>query len=274
MIYRPLTSRPFLSNRLYKEYRPCVRLEPYVSCYWMMEEEGKMAEEENAGAGIPIIPDTCVDVIVRVNHTKQKVTGYLCGLQDRPFSSTGRGQKDVVTSFAVRFYFWSAGLFFRLNWKEASNGQLELEALGKEWERLFAPFLSMTDMAERIAAVEAFLLKKLEEAAGNPALLNAVHQMLVSSGRTAVKEVCEYCCVSQRQMERLFLREVGLPLKRIAGLIRYQNVWRDLVTAERFDIHGAVYRYGYTDQAHLLKEFKKFHGMTPEEARAFALLNR
>lgn len=88
----------------------------------------------------------------------------------------------------------------------------------------------MIDMEERTAAVEAFLLKKLEEAAGNPALLNAVHQMLVSSGRAAVKEVCEYCCVSQRQMERLFLREVGLPLKRIAGLIRYQNVWRDLVT--------------------------------------------
>lgn len=59
----------------------------------MMAEEGKQAGEENAAAGIPIIPDTCVDVIVRVNHTKQKVTGYLCGLQDRPFSSAGKEQE-------------------------------------------------------------------------------------------------------------------------------------------------------------------------------------
>lgn len=252
------------------EFRPCKRLEPYVACYWMAAEEaGRKAE-----GSIPVIPDTCMDVIVRVNHTRQKITGYLCGIQDRPFPSAGGEREDTVTSFAVRFYFWSAGLFFHLNWKEASNGVIELEALGREWERLFEPFLFMAGMADRIAVAEAFLLKRLEEASWNPVLYNSVHRILESSGSATVREICEYSCISQRQMERLFSREVGLPLKRVAGLVRYQNVWRDLVTADHFDIHSAVYRYGYTDQAHLLKEFKRFHGMTPEEAKAFALRNR
>ena len=89
-----------------------------------------------------------------------------------------------------------------------------------------------------------------------------------------MKEICEYSCVSQRQMERLFLKEVGLPIKRIAGMVRYQNVWREMVSSKEFNIQDAVYRYGYTDQAHLLKEFRRFHGMAPEEARRIARENR
>ena len=89
-----------------------------------------------------------------------------------------------------------------------------------------------------------------------------------------MKDICEYSCVSQRQMERIFLKEAGLPIKRIAGMVRYQNVWREMAFREAFDIQDAVYRYGYTDQAHLLKEFRRYHGMAPEEARRIARLNR
>ncbi|MEY8531996.1 helix-turn-helix domain-containing protein [Blautia pseudococcoides] len=68
-------------------------------------------------------------------------------------------------------------------------------------------------------------------------------------GNISVKEICEYSCVSQRQMERLFLQNIGMSIKRTAGLIRYQNVWRDVVKQERFDVQDAVYRYGFSDQS-------------------------
>ena len=122
--------------------------------------------------------------------------------------------------------------------------------------------------------MEEFLLRKLVSMEWKPDLYNSIHRILASSGRISVKEICEYSCVSQRQMERLFLKEVGLPIKRIAGMVRYQNVWREMVSSKEFNIQDAVYRYGYTDQAHLLKEFRRFHGMAPEEARRIARENR
>lgn len=55
-------------------------------------------------------------------------------------------------------------------------------------------------------------------------------------------------------------------LKPLSSLFRYQHVWRDAVYSKNFCVQDAVFRYGYTDQAHLLKEFKKFHSVTTREA--------
>ena len=240
----------------------------------MEDEVPPERDGKEPGSPVLVIPDTCADIIVRINHTRQEISGFLCGIQDQPFHSVPHVSGDEVSCFAIRFYFWSAGLFLNLNYKETSNTTIGLEELGRDWSLLLEPFFYMTGMEERIAHVEKFLLKKLASIEWNPDLFNAVHRILASAGRISVKDICEYSCVSQRQMERIFLKEAGLPIKRIAGMVRYQNVWREMAFREAFDIQDAVYRYGYTDQAHLLKEFRRYHGMAPEEARRIARLNR
>ncbi len=42
------------------------------------------------------------------------------------------------------------------------------------------------------------------------------------------KKVCEYTSMCQRQMERLFMQNIGISIKRTADLVRYQNVLQDL----------------------------------------------
>ena len=37
------------------------------------------------------------------------------------------------------------------------------------------------------------------------------------------------------------------------------------------DRQDAVLKYGFTDEAHLLREFKRYHGMGLRKARALAL---
>lgn len=269
-LYKPLTSRPFLRNYSYKEYRPCAKLRPYIACYWEMNEENTK-EQVNE---VLVIPDTCLDIIVYINHTRGKVEGFLCGIQDKPFvsvqSEAARDSGEVVTSFAIRFPFWSASLFMKLNFKDTYNQNVELEALGQEWKMFFDTFLYHIDTEGRIGLSEDFLLKKLYETQGNAALFNSIQRILASSGREPIKEICLYSCVSQRQIERLFLLEVGLSPKRTANLVRYQNVWRAIASEQNVDIHDIALRYGYTDQAHLLNEFKRFHGVTPREAKRIA----
>ena len=102
---------------------------------------------------------------------------------------------------------------------------------------------------------------------------NAVDRILKNSGSISVKEVCGYASISQRQMERLFMQDIGLSIKRTADLVRYQNVWCDVVRQDVLNIQDTVYRYGFADQSHLLNEFKRFHGVTPRQAKELALLN-
>lgn len=270
--YQPLTARPFLSDQTYREYQPCLQLRPYIACYWRMDEG--MNTHEQKDSEVLVIPDTCMDIIILINHTRQTISGYFCGMQDEPALAATKESTDIITSFAIRFYFWSAHLFLNLDFKSVCNQKIGLEHLGKEWSQLFEPFFYINTMKERIAMVETHLLRKLNSLHKNPNLFNSIHQVLTAPGRVSVKDICLYSGVSQRQIERLFLQEVGLPLKRISNLIRYQNVWRDMVWSPQFDIQDAVYRYGYTDQAHLLKEFKRFHGISPKEANNIAIKNQ
>ena len=136
-----MTSRPFLSDGRYREYRPCELLRPYILCYWTMEDEVTPDRRgSEANAPVLVIPDTCADIIIRINHTRQEISGYLCGIQDQPFLSVPRISGDEVSCFAVRFYFWSAGLFLNLNYRDTSNATIGLEELGRDWRMLFEPF--------------------------------------------------------------------------------------------------------------------------------------
>jgi AraC-like DNA-binding protein len=85
-----------------------------------------------------------------------------------------------------------------------------------------------------------------------------------------VQEMCSYTVVSQRQLERLFLDYVGTTPKKISNLVRYQNVLYDLIYSNEFQVQDMVDKYKFTDQSHLLNEFKKYHSMTLKQAKNFA----
>ena len=79
--------------------------------------------------------------------------------------------------------------------------------------------------------------------------------------------------MSTRQLERLFHEYVGITPKKLSNLIRYQFLWRDILCEPDFDVIDAVYKYGYTDQSHLMREFKRYHSMDINSAKAVAFEN-
>jgi transcriptional regulator GlxA family with amidase domain len=60
------------------------------------------------------------------------------------------------------------------------------------------------------------------------------------------------------RLERMFAREVGLPPKTFARIVRFQGVLRG--AGDRTAIALAC---GYYDQAHLIRDFKEFAGEAP-----------
>lgn len=74
-----------------------------------------------------------------------------------------------------------------------------------------------------------------------------------------------------RQMERLFCEYIGITPKKLSNLVRYQCLWRDIVSQSRFNITDAVHKYGYTDASHLMREFKRYYFMNIRDAREMAL---
>ncbi len=267
--YRPLTSRPFLHDSTYAEYLPTEALRPYVSCIWT-SDGGENGEPET----VRVIPDTCLDIIIEINHTRQRINSRLCGLQDRTFMVEQGRAGDRVTSVAARFYFWSARLFLDASLGDTGNRVMELEEALPGCNREFEPLFYHRSDRERVSWLEGYLLEKLNTDRYNPNLYNSIDYILRTRGNATVRDICAGGCLSQRQMERLFQQNMGLPIKRIASLVRYQSVWSEIVRRDQFEIMDAVLRYGYADQAHLLNDFRRFHGIWPEQARQAALARR
>lgn len=268
--YHPLTARPFLKNKTYEEYLPCEPLRPYVYCFWSSETSGVSAADRQ----VRVIPDTCVDIIIDINYSRHTIKSRLCGIQDYTVMVEQEDGQEERIRFAVRFYFWAVKRFLDLDMSCLYNQSLDLELLITGCSCQFEELFYCNSLDERIVWMESYLLHRLNPEGYNSDLYNSIEYLLRSKGRAPVREICGYSTISQRQLERLFKQEIGLSIKRTASLVRYQNVWREVIQQDTFNVQKAIGSYGYADQSHLLNEFKRFHGLWPSQAKQEALKSR
>ena len=50
----------------------------------------------------------------------------------------------------------------------------------------------------------------------------------------------------------------------------YQYLWNEVIRTPGFRMLDGVSKYGYTDQSHLIREFKRYHTMDIRKAAAYA----
>lgn len=253
-LYRPAVGQP----RALREYPPCAALRPYVRCFW--QSDGK--------PGLLVVPDTCTDILFFVDQQRQTVEGYYCGLDQLPhFSTAGRNGGAV---FAIRFYAWAAALFSGDSLHATDGRAFPAEQHFPAVCRALAPaLLQYPDMPRRIAAAEQTLWACLRER-GPTLLPEALGEILRARGALSATALARELHISTRQLERLFAGQLGLGPKAMISLMRYQCLWQDLLRDPSFTVMDGVEKYGFTDQAHLLHTFKRYHGMTPAQARALA----
>lgn len=271
-IYRPLTATPFKRNSAYKEIEPCQAMQPYIRCFWGGECDGSSDTGTDESLEI-VIPDTCVDIIYRIDDVGNIITSDFCGINDRSFlfhKSQNVGYKTSV--FAIRFYAWTAYIFSEDSFAGTVNGRYDVGEryswLDRELRGHLAEPGNLTDL---IQLTESLLLKKLETARTNKLVDGVMSDILLYQGALEINQLSKKNFISSRQMERLFCEYIGMTPKKLSNLVRYQYLWKDIVSQRDFDIASAVYKYGYTDLSHMMREFKRYHSMNIREAREMAL---
>lgn len=248
----PVIARPFESG--YREYIPCGPLRPFIRCFWTSEGLGRWL----------VTPDLCSDIIFNIDD----FSAFFLGISDMPLYVS-----DVNRSFGIRFYAWTAILFLEDASKGTLNSSFELGENFRRMERELAPWVFDVETTEqRIALSERFLLKNIHER-HNGLFTQAMGEIFERRGACAAGEISKELHISRRQLERVFAEYSGLSPKKLAALVRYQYLWRDILTGHDFNAADKVLEYGYADQSHLLKDFKRFHTMSPKQAREFAFMN-
>ena len=243
--FHPLTSHPF-DREDCGETPPCSALRPYVRCFW-----GPVAQKPCL-----VVPDACADIIIRMDDGRIHMA--FCPVDNTPYM-TGWQHSCM---FGVRFYFWA------LPWW--TDGPFSEEAFPDLRGYLTREGFVEADHARRIRLMEAYLLRRMEKARVEGALLDGVDCLLRSHGRVQAREAAAHAAVSLRTLERMFRVRLGLSPKEAAEVIRYQTLWRRSLAPEGFDVQEQVEALGFCDQAHLLNTFRRYHGLPLREAVARA----
>lgn len=268
--YTPITATPYRHSEAYVEIEPCAALKPYVRCFW----GSKDIYTQSAGATVEnvVVPDTCMDIIFTVNYTDNSLSECFCGIDDRAFRVNGRNERsERLSVFAIRFYAWSAVLFAEESMRACRNFSGDASAYFSWLVRALEQELwEKAAIEEKVRLAEKALLWRMDWRREEPAFMEAVAEILSRRGVLRMHELARDIHVSDRQIQRVFRENMGVSPKTFASLVRYQNLWRDILVAPGRQIMDEVYLLQYTDQAHLCREFKRYHGMTIPQACALA----
>lgn len=269
-LFRPVIATPFERSAVYTEIAPCNALKPFIRCFWGSPEPVR-ASDVAARPGL-VIPDTCMDIIITLDYRQNTVAGGFCALDERAYSArSGPADQALTSTFAIRFYAWTASLFTEHPLTGSKNRNYHVSDFFSSLEKKLTPMLmSVTSLEKRAEIASVYLLQQLREDRMNPVLMNAVHDIISSRGTMKIADLAASHAISRKQLERVFDEYMGVSPKTFSSLVRYQMLWQALCFGHDHNILDLVEKYGYFDQAHLLNDFKQHHTLTPTQAIQFA----
>jgi AraC-like DNA-binding protein len=248
----------------YRELPPPSVLQPFVRCFWVLEDAG------GAGATERVLPDGCVEVILHYGSPMAREDGT-GGVEEQPHaivagqlrSATRLVSTGSLGMIGVRFEPWAAGPFLRESLSSLTGRIVPLEAFwGAEAGELTERIAEAADDEARVAILTERLLARLLPPDENGRALGAALGWIAESrGAIAVEEIARRLSWSRRRLERRFAEAVGLPPKSLCRIERFQHVVASLADDARPRLVDLAIDAGYSDQAHLAREFRELAGI-------------
>lgn len=253
----------------FKIIEPHQDLAPLIKCYWNLESPKEKTPKKNT-----IVPDGCMKMIFHygepyLNHTENGESivlkrSLLIGQLTKPFIVEPTGE---TKTFFVCFHPNGFMPFAPYSIKEMENKAIPLENIfPHEGLQIGEKILKANSTEERIKFIEEFLLKKLSKTeTANNIINSTIETILTANGQLSVDVISKQNNISRRQLSRKFSSYIGLSPKQFSKIIRLQATLKKLLEGNTTSLTELAYENEYYDQAHFIKEFKEFTGLTPKE---------
>jgi AraC-like DNA-binding protein len=255
---------------IYRVFPPHRRLACHVACLWYLRKPADASAPPDR-----VLPDGCMELVfnLRTPFSRADATGrferqppaILVGQLSRFMLLHSTTEAEVL---AVRFAPAGGHAIFRLDLDEITDRHVALENLGGPWRELAARIADAPTLAARVRLLEEALLRRCPPGCeADPRAAAAAGLLAASETPPRIAAVAGAVGLSERQLERRFRREVGLTPRHFARLARFRRM---LGALDRADPRWAdlAARAGYSDQPHLVREFREFSGLAPRACLA------
>lgn len=244
----------------YREYVPCESLASHVVCYWTMDFHA-----ENKNQLHRILPDGCIDIIVDRQSTSSWKAAFIEGLMTR-FEVLSLSKSQSL--FGIRFYPEPAHSILKFPASTFIGQHVFLEDIwGMEGLFMVEEILSTQVVSKIIEMVERKLnhLLALNNTSTNSLVLQSMQYIYAFKGNISTLDLAEKLHFTERHMRRIFDRELGLSPKEMLGIVRFQSILQELYSGTSTSFTDIALKYGYYDQSHFIKNFKRYYGILPKQ---------
>jgi AraC-like DNA-binding protein len=236
----------------YREAPPALPLRHLVAAYWCIEHD-----VVDAGATHRVLPDGCADLIC----------DFAGGTAHARWVGTMTRAVLVPNGVSQRLFgirFASGGLFPLLGapLDLLVDSAVALEALpARHWRPPLEAWCDAPDFPARCALADASLVAALAGLAedGTTAVLHALRH---AESLPSVAELSRRTGLGVRSLQRRFMESLGVSPRQHLRYLRFERA-RRLLELRRARAAEVALAAGYSDQAHFVREFARFAGVTP-----------
>lgn len=244
----------------YREYLPAPALQRYIYRYWELQTTQPL----QAPFSYRVVADGCIDIAFNMRMPQESIVmGF--------YNTFNEFSLDVEFHYVgVRFLPGMFPLVFDINAAELSNRLQPLNGVLPETARFLHEYLDPDFAIKKVMQVlDQHFVRQFGQI-GHDAdhrFFNALQYIFARQGVLNLGNDID-TGLSSRQMRRLFDFYVGDSPKSFAKVVRFQNILNAKPSLESLRENKFFFDAGYYDQAHFIKEFRNFYGVTPSKAFA------
>lgn len=259
-LYKPIqpTVKQSADNVTYSEFLPDNRIQNFIYCYWELKTTKTLSEPFI----YRVVADGCIDIFFELQNPQDNfVMGFCKKFTEFPLDNS-------FHYIGVRFLPTMFPQLFKKNASALSN---RFEHLNKVVPATSAFITGSFQPQQTINEIKRTFDNYFIELIANTSfdndsrLYNAIETILEKFGVVDIEQDLN-TGISQRQLRRLFEFYIGDTAKTFAKVVRFQNILRAKPSLQSLRQNKRFFDAGYYDQAHFIKEFKNFYGVTPSKA--------
>jgi len=247
-------------------HKPAYPLSLYVERIWHMSHSGLLLQKQR------VYPNGSIALVVNLH--KPVATYFVDGvafsvrgpLIAGPYSRSFEiGTAAPAATIGAEFRPGTARMFFPMAAHELHNTDVSLfDVWPAEADCLLNELYSRSGVQDQLRFVEQYLSRKLSEARRiPPSIQYSVEELIRYGGVRRISQIQRQSGLSHTRHIQLFKEHVGLSPKLFCRVRRFHAVLDSARKNKYVNWANLALDGGYYDQAHLIRDFRAFAGITP-----------
>lgn len=242
----------------YREFRPSREVEDFIYCFWQLRTTAPL----EAPFVYRVVSDGCIDIFFDHHQVSESYIMGFC----RKFTEFPIGREfDYI---GIRFLPSAFPLLFGIDAKALSNQAQKVDGILPEISSWINKHITpQNSVAGIVELLDGMLGEKIrnQKFDFDSRFFSALNLIFQKRGCLETESDLD-TGLSSRQLRRLFNFYIGTTPKAFSKVVRFQQILNAKPSKQSLKEDKLFYELGFYDQAHFIKDFKVFYGVTPKVA--------